>query len=149
MQPYIPLTEASNTLDKHQIFFYLNDNGQKVGGMNHNAVKVAAGDRDTHTCFHDVFHGNLMGPSYNTQDKPKKLKEDANMSYKELLEIVSGRRNSPTIFHYSTRGIGNGADKLHQQGSFNKDVITKMAEGRPISQTPLHLYAGHLTSQYQ
>ncbi len=150
MQPYIPLTEATTNLDKHTIFFYLNDRGEKVGGMNQQKVKESAGDRDLHVTLHDVFHGHLLGPSHNCPAcQPKKLKEDANMSYKELMEAVTGRRNSPTIYHYSTRGMGNGADKWHQNGSFNKDVITKMAEGRPISQTPLHLYAGHLTSQYQ
>jgi hypothetical protein len=143
MKCYIPLSEAANSLDKHQIFFYLNDKGEKVGGLNQQKVESSAGDRDLHVSFHDVFHGHLLGAEHNCP--AKKLKEGAEpMTYNELLEVVSGRRNSPTIYHYGTRGADNGASPIYQQGSFNKEKIEHMAQGRPINQTPLNLYKGHL-----
>lgn len=144
MNQYVPLSEASNSLDKHQIFFYFNDKGEKVGGLNQQKVQASAGDRNLHVSFHDVFHGHLLGAEHNCP--AKKLKEGAEpMSYKELLESLDKRgHNMPTVYHFGTRGGDNGASPIYQRGSFNKDKVEAMAQGRPISQTPLHLYKGAL-----
>lgn len=141
---YIPLTEAMDNLDKHQIFFYIDSNGEKHGGLNHEAVKTAAGDRDTHVCFHDIYHGHMIGPEANCP--AKKLREDSEITYKELLETVKRGHNMPTVWHYGTRSKDNGDSPIHQQGSFNKTKIEKMADGRPILQTPLNAFKGHLMS---
>lgn len=145
MKQYVPLTEAMDSLDKHQIFFYIDNNGEKHGGLNHEAVKAAAGDRNTHVCFHDIYHGHMIGPEANCCSA-KKIKEGKEITFKELLEAVTGRRNTPTVWHYATRTHDNGDSPIHQEGSFNKHKIEKMADGRPILQTPLHAFKGHLMS---
>ena len=143
---YIPLTEAMDSLDKHHIFFFINDRGEKFGGLSHEAVKAAAGDRNTHVCFHDVYSGHMIGPEANGCCT-KKIKESDEISYKELIEAVKRGHNMPTVFHFATRSMDNGDSPIHQQGSFNRSKVEKMADGRPILQTPLALFKGHLMNQ--
>ena len=146
MKTYIPLSEQVQGFDPLHVYFFFGQNGEKHGGLNPNTVKTSAGDREMHCCLAPHFEGHMLGIEHNTPDKAsKKLKEGVeSMSYKELLEVVTGRRNSPTVYHYGTRGADNGASSIYQQGSFNKEKIEHMAQGRPINQTPLNLYKGHL-----
>ncbi|MDD4242697.1 MAG: hypothetical protein PHG08_00150 [Bacilli bacterium] len=144
---YISLEEEFEAKEKgaYFVYYYINEDGEKLGGFDKIKIKAVAGDNDLHVELHEEFSGYLLGPEFN-KDKPEIIKEGL-FTFKKLMEKLSNIKE-PLVYHFETSDVHalnkKAPEQLGHNGSLNKEKAEKMANGKKVHTTPLSDYKGHL-----